>query len=60
VGDVFLNEKEFGKFLLMSKIIVPSRNFMMNQGETDYLATIEPKKLTELFEFVSGSIQYKN
>lgn len=43
----------------MSRVIVPARNFTMLQGETDFLATIEPKKLTELFEIVSGSVQYK-
>jgi chromosome segregation ATPase len=45
---------------VLSKIILPAKNFIMLQGDTDSLATIDPKKLTELFEYTSGSVQYKN
>lgn len=34
-GDKQLSEKEFGKFLLLSKLVVPARNFLMLQGDTD-------------------------
>ncbi|CAD8094951.1 unnamed protein product [Paramecium primaurelia] len=60
IGEQQVTEKELSSFLLLSKIILPAKNFIMLQGDTDTLTTIEPKKLTELFEYVSGSVQYKN
>jgi structural maintenance of chromosome 1 len=59
VNDCRFSEEDFGHFLLQSKIHVASRNFMLLQGEADFLATASPATMTELFERMSGSIQFK-
>jgi structural maintenance of chromosome 1 len=59
INDAQLSEEDFGHFLLQSKVHVASRNFMLLQGEADFLATASPATMTELFERMSGSIQFK-
>lgn len=45
--------------MLNSKLHVSARNFLLFQGEAESLSVQSPSQMTELFERLSGSIQYK-
>lgn len=49
----------YNKFLLYNNILPQTHSFLIMQGETDNIISKSPSELTNYFEILSGSIQYK-
>lgn len=59
-----INEKvvsfaDFTAVLQKENILIKARNFLVFQGDVESIASKTPKERAELFETVSGSIEYK-
>lgn len=51
--------KKYSQFLESENILIKARNFLVFQGDVEQVAAQKPQELTDLFEQVSGSLQYK-
>lgn len=54
-----VNYKKFASFLEDENILIKAKNFLVFQGDVVAIASQSPSDLSNLFEEVSGSIQYK-
>lgn len=59
LNDRAVGWEQYNKKLEQYNILVKARNFLVFQGDIENVAQMQPRDLTNLFEHISGSAQYR-
>ncbi|KAF7730853.1 Structural maintenance of chromosomes protein 1 [Apophysomyces ossiformis] len=59
INNVQVPYSEYNQALEKENILVKAKNFLVFQGDVEYVASQDPKELTRLIEQISGSWEFK-